>query len=241
MTTFPTQDDYLKRLLSEWADSLRYRGPEINAEGVRLEKFEVSPDHTEFWRHVLSGRGCRPGTYHRLIVDDTLWMSDTDAECADHLAVIAQAHLLELDEYDDGRVGKALVNGLGMGCVVGALTDICDHIDVVESDERIIKTVGAWYMDKYGDQITIHHGDAMTFKFPDDARWDVAWHDIWPNISDLNLAPMSMLMQRYEGRVKWQDCWARPECEQFDAYLKSLEAEARAQGWTPDWKPGDPR
>src|SRR6478736_7891430 len=103
----------MKRIM----DRLRYRGPDINAEGVVIDRFTVGGPNETFGAFLASleyesqGRGCAPGEYAKLVVDGTLWMSDTTAECRDHREPVGMA---------DMAGGDALVNGLGMGCVVAA-------------------------------------------------------------------------------------------------------------------------
>ena len=124
-------------------DRLRYRGPVIDEQGVIVKHFTIKPESEQSfgewlanWHHERDGRGTRPGNYSILTVDGKLWMSDTDAERRDHREPVG---------YADVFGGDALVNGLGMGCVVAAMLDSVDHVDVVESDQRIIDTVGRWY------------------------------------------------------------------------------------------------
>jgi hypothetical protein len=200
-------------------ERLSYRGPDIDQDGVRIDRFTIGGKDESFGaflanlQYELQGRGCQPGTYARLIVDDTLWMSDTTSERHDHLLAVAAADLYGTHSVNGPVTG--LVNGLGMGCVVGAFLDVLSHVDVVESDQRIIDTVGAWYQSEYGDRLTIHHGDAMTIKWPKGRKWHVVWHDIWPTIGSDNLAEMTRLHRRYGGRSQWQGSWCQAECRRM--------------------------
>ena len=36
---------------------------------------------------------------------------------------------------------------------------------------------------RHGTTVAIHQADAYSVEWPADARWDVAWHDIWPTIA----------------------------------------------------------
>jgi hypothetical protein len=193
-------------------ERLRYRGPEIDDLGVRVERFEVKPEDQmsmgQFLSHLMHsavGRGCPPGIYTGLRVDDVLWMSDTVAERKDHLEPVAMADLF--------KDGTGLVNGLGLGCVVGAMLDSLEHVDVVERDERIIDTVGEWYRDTYGDRVTIIHGDALAYHWPKGCYWSVVWHDIWPKLSPENLPEMATLHRRFARRSAWQGSWGHEFCK----------------------------
>jgi hypothetical protein len=195
-------------------ERLAYRGPEFDQDGVLVQRFTVGGENESFGaflanlQYAAHGRPCNPGEYAKLIVDDTLWMSDTTAERHDHLLAVAAADL-----YGTNLVNTTgLVNGLGMGCVVGAFLDVLSHVDVVEQDQRIIDTIGAWFVQEYGDRITIHQGDAYTIKWPKGQKWNVVWHDIWPSISADNLPEMTTLHRRYGGRSQWQGSWCQREC-----------------------------
>jgi hypothetical protein len=58
-------------------------------------------------------------------------------------------------------------------------------------------------------RLTIHHGDALTYKWPVGTRWTVAWHDIWDTICEDNLPDMNRLHRRFGRRVDWQGSWCR--------------------------------
>ena len=197
-------------------ERLRYRRPEIDHDGVVVSRFEVKPEAQMtmgqwlgYMMHKSYGRGCEPGWYSALVVDEMLWMSDTTAERKDHLAPVAAA-----DMFAQGRGEmRGLVNGLGLGCVVAAMLDSLDHVDVIEREGRVIETIGQWYIDTYGDRVTIHHGDAYRFTFPKGNRWDVVWHDIWPSFKPENLTGMAKLRNRYRSRAVWQGCWGFEECK----------------------------
>lgn len=192
-------------------EALRYRGPDVDADGVVVDRFTVGVNSLE---NIINewqpgNRGTTPGTYSRLVVDDTLWMSDTDAECRDHGEAVMRGR--DAGQFD-GATG--LINGLGLGCVLGAWLDVLDHVDVVESDERIARLIGSWYEQQWPGKVTVHIGDAYTIKWPRGKGWTVAWHDIWPSICSDNLEGMATLHRRYGNRVGlWQGSWAKYLCQ----------------------------
>jgi hypothetical protein len=210
-------------------ERLAYRGPEFDTNGVRVARFTVGGPNESFGtfmaslEYAMHGRGCAPGEYAKLVVDDTLWMSDTTAERHDHLLAVAASDLYGTNLPE----ATGLVNGLGMGCVVGAMLDVLTHVDVVESDQRIIDTIGAWFVQEYGDRVTIHQGDAMTIKWPKGTRWHVVWHDIWPHISPDNLPEMTTLHRRYGQRSQWQGSWCQSECRR----VRDQERNTPWWGW----------
>lgn len=148
-------------------------------------------------------------------------MSDTPAEINEH------------GDAMDRAVGRVLVSGLGMGVLVSALlaNPMVTHIDVVEIDPDVIDLTAPYYADE--PRVTIHRGDAATIEWPADARWDYAWHDIWSNISDLNLdeetaehgIAYDTLFRKYDHRAMAQGAWAFPEAVRMQR-LKFEEREA---------------
>lgn len=183
-------------------------------DGLVIDHFTVERDSLA--NFFLMERSTRPGTYGRLCIDGKLWMSDTDAERRDHYEAVFAA-----DRY---RGGRGLINGLGLGCVLGAWLDVLGHVDVVEIDARVIKHVGGWFQDKYGDAVTVHEGDAYEIKWPKGTRWNVAWHDIWPTLCTDDLAEMGKLHRRYGQRVDWQGSWGRET-------LQRMRRQERRYGW----------
>ncbi len=183
--------------------------PEIDADGVRVSRFEVDEARArrEQMHSLFSGGGgrgyTRPGTYTRIDVDGRLWMSDTDDEKRDHASAFWEMQR---------RGGRVLIHGLGLGMVVQAALRLpqVEHIDVVEIDPRVARLVGEHYA---GDRCTIHVGDALTYEWPTGTRWDVVWHDIWPTITGDNLPDMHRLHRRFGRRSGWQGSWARWDVE----------------------------
>jgi hypothetical protein len=158
------------------------------------------------------------GTFRRLVEhgvpgakcadqpDTLLWMSDTRAEIAEHAPVINKMFWAS---HAEGR--RVLVNGLGLGLVVLAAASLkgIAHVDVVERDPDVVALVGQYLPE---DKVTVHLGDAYAIQWPRGTRWDIAWHDIWPTISDDNLPGMDELRRKYRHRVAWQGCWQRRGC-----------------------------
>lgn len=129
--------------------------PEGRSGDVSVERFEVE-DGFGLMRDFMLGRGTRPGQYTAIKRGGKMWMSDTRAEFRDASNFIWNA------KKPGGRV---LVNGLGLGIVIGHLLE-CDeieHIDVVEIDEDVIRLVAPSFE---CDRVTVHHGDALDMKWP---------------------------------------------------------------------------
>ena len=174
----------------------------------RVERFEIDKKGAD-WHNMLTsfqpGMGRRlvePGTYTRLLRGNTVVMSDTSAEQHDHTYAFYQA------------TGRVLIHGLGLGMFLGAVLRKPEvtQVTVVEIDADVIALVGPHYQqmaDAQGKTLEIIRADALTWKPPKGARWDVAWHDIWDDICSDNLPAMKRLHRRYGRRAGWQGSWAR--------------------------------
>lgn len=130
-------------------------------------------------------------------------MTDTPAEYDDHA---------DLFEHARGRV---LLHGLGLGCALSALLadPAIEHVDVVEANADVIALVGPSFA---GYPVTIHHASCVEKAWPDDARWNYVWHDIWTHVDDANLDDATAehgisygrLAQLFAGRADRQGAWA---------------------------------
>ena len=194
----------------------------------RLREFVVSPqnERTERMRAALGADGsrfCTAGVYTKLerwdfkvpwyggdkAKKDKVWtvvMSDTDDELLDMWELYGMI-------FHEG-VERVIINGLGLGCAVklALASKKVKHVDVVEFSEDVINLTAPLFE---GDRrLEIHHGDAYTFQFPRGTRWDVAWHDIWDEISTDN--DFTTLHRRYGNRVRWQASWARQAAIEAD-------------------------
>ncbi len=215
---------------ASFTDRMRVTVPEGEVDGLVVERFEVValndwvPGEHEGRKDVLSllellrmerdGRGCESGWYTRLLDRNAkdengrtvIWMSDTTAERNDHKEAVAHVQL--------SKAKRVLINGLGLGMVLQAALsyDHVEHVDVVEKDERVIKLVGPHY--RKDRRVSIIHADAFeqTNNWKRGTRWDVAWSDIWPTISDENLDGMDDLHRYYRRRSGWHGMWCRGEC-----------------------------
>ncbi|MDQ1584579.1 MAG: hypothetical protein QOF36_2633 [Microbacteriaceae bacterium] len=166
------------------------------------------------------------------VKDWTPVMSDTPAEIEGHFHAI---------EHGTGRV---LVHGLGLGCVVSALLAKPEvtHIDVVEFDPEIVTTIGPYYNDP---RVAIRRGDALTYDWPSDERWDYVWHDIWSHISDRNLNPeeaehgisYGMLFDRFATQARDQGAWAYEEALELRAVR--LRKRQQEKAWEEEFFAAD--
>lgn len=155
--------------------------------------------------------------------EPTTWMSDTRAEIMEHVEFLNKLWWCETMKP------RVLITGLGLGMAVNAaLKHGASHVDVVEINQEVIDIIGPNFE---GKPVTIHQGDALEFRFPSKTKWDLAWHDIWPTITEDNIPEMDRLTTRYRHRVKWQACWQRKGCLELRRRSKKLQEALRAGDW----------
>lgn len=124
-------------------------------------------------------------------------MSDDPQELRRHLPAVLAAR------------GRVLVTGLGLGCVVRGLlaNPRVEHVDVVEVDRHVLDLVGGSFAGE--PRVSLHHGDARTYAWPAETRWDLAWHDVWDEHQNLAIVH-GRLLARYQTRARRQGAWQFP-------------------------------
>ena len=205
-----------------WYERFKVDVPEGESGRVRVERFVVEDERNlTNMRYAMAGMRTVPeGTWTRITEGGTLWMSDTPSEIIDHIHAIREM---------EKRGGRVAINGLGVGVVTQAAlrAPTVERVDVVELSEAVISLVGPHYTalaEAEGKELVIHHADALTMRWPVGTRFDVAWHDIWPDITTDNLETMGTLHRKY-GRISaWQGSWRRE-------YLQSERRRYAASGW----------
>lgn len=188
-----------------------------------MERKVIEENDPQRLRTIMDGRDCGTGPTAILRRDGHPWMSDTQAEIVDHLEVI--------DAIAWPSSKRVLINGLGLGVVLNAALsfDHVEHVDVVEYDIEVITFIGKYFKDD--PRVTIHHGDAYTYKFPRGTRWDIVWHDIWPTISMDNLPGIRKLKNRYGHRCDWQGAWVEDVCRYLRWYYTATDEQVQREEW----------
>jgi hypothetical protein len=204
--------------------------PEAELGRYAIRKFEILRTASGRVDNLLSegmDRDTGYGQFHKLIErqpntaePEVLWMSDTRAEIMEHDPMLDKLDLCA----PFGQAKRVLINGLGLGLVAHAALTYprVEHVDVVEYDPEIIELVGQYLT--ADPRVTIHLGDAYDISWPQGTRWDLAWHDIWPYISDDNLPEMARLGRKYRGRVGWQGWWQKAGCLHMRKVFRMMEA-----------------
>lgn len=183
----------------------RVKVPEGRRGPWEISRFTVSENEAAWERiqAIQSGRCIPAGTYTRLTHDRRgVVMSDTPDEIRDHLGAVINAR------------GHVLINGLGIGMVLGAVLrkPEVERVTVIEIDPDVIALVGPAYVDA---RVEIVQSDAYAYKPPRGVRYGMVWHDIWDAICADNLAGMSRLKRKYCRRTDWQGCWAEYQCRRW--------------------------
>lgn len=177
--------------------------PEGEHGTARISHFEISEEDTKMYnlRLAFSGQGHRavaPGTYTRLTANGVLQMTDTPAEKQDHAEVVRAAR------------GTCLITGLGLGMVANAmaLKPEVEAVTVLEINPDVIALVAPTLHDK----VTVIEADALEWPVPKGAKWDVIWHDIWPEISLDDCENRSKLSRKFARNWRvFHSAWAKEE------------------------------
>ena len=211
-------DDSWRRYQVDW--------PQAERGGFAIEHYTIpaiSDDRLARWWKEGPARDTGTGLMRRLVEigsdgERRIWMSDTRAEIREHYPLFDRIARLQ-----GKRTVRLLVNGLGLGvAVAGALTfPAVAHIDVVELNPEVAELVGQFLP---AGKVSIHVADAHKITWPAGVRWDLAWHDIWPTISDENLPAMRQLHHRYRRHVRWQGSWQRAGCEAMARTMRRARA-----------------
>lgn len=183
--------------------------PEGKVDGWEVVRFIVTKkdEELELLRSAISfssrGRYTPAGEYTALKHHGEIVMSDTPDEIRDFLMAIRMAR------------GNCLINGLGLGIVLKAILEKEEvkHVTVIEKEPAVIKLVGTYFNEMFGERVEIIEADAFDYKLPKGTHYDMVWHDIWDNICADNLPEMQKLHRKYGRRCAWQGSWCRAECE----------------------------
>ena len=191
--------------------------PEGRAGQWRVERFTVSRDDALFASlHAMrSGRGSiREGTYTRLVHDRRgIVMSDSPDELRDLLPL--RAALLQ------GEPRTVLIHGLGLGCALrlALATPSVTRVDLVEIDPDVVELL----QPERDQRVVLTVADARTFRWPAGTRWDIAWHDIWDELTEEN--DYARFNRSFARRTGWQGAWGQPWVR------LQQQRERRGYGW----------
>ena len=196
--------------------------PEGESGDWEVKHFETDKEeaHNRWLMAAMKGNyeyfDLEEGLYVRLVSHGTSWgnmtqMTDTPMERRTNMEFMRKAH------------GDVLIGGLGIGMIIAPLLckeigDKVDSIRVVESSPDVIKLVKPHIdkLDKHG-KLEVIEADVMEY-WTDD-RFNVAYFDIWGNITADNLPEMSKLHRRWAHRMvksdpdRWLSSWRHKDCQ----------------------------
>ena len=112
------------------------------------------------------------------------------------------------------RGGSLLITGLGLGLVVesilGAGKGRVREITVLEQSADVIRLIAPHLLARYPGRLRVEQADAYSWQPPSGSRFDLVWHDIWPNPYAAEVEDqMQRLEARYSAHCDWQGCWPR--------------------------------
>lgn len=188
--------------------------PEGTRGNWKVERFEITREQANIslLRAAINNRPREfvdPGTYTRLVHRHRgIIMSDTPAEMNDHANAVMRAR------------GDCLINGLGLGMVLGAILKKPEvvRVTVVEIDRDVIALVGPSYAKD--SRVGIVRADAYTWRPPSNIRFDWVWHDIWDSVCADNLDGIAKLKRKYAKRAEWQGAWCEGECKRMQQHSR---------------------
>lgn len=194
--------------------------PEGRLNQARIEHFDVSKDDAILFALMSQGRAdISPGRYARLMIGDTVWMSDTDMEQRSNSAAVGHAH------------GDVIIGGLGLGMVALAILRKPDvrSVTIIEKHAEVILLVEeALRRAITGTQsagLVIWHADVATWepRVINVHRFDYVYLDIWPHICVDDYEEHKRLRRHYR---RWLKKGGTVESWQFD-HLRDLKRSGR--------------
>jgi hypothetical protein len=221
-----------KRLLAhqhEMAGTLHKVIPEGKSKNVIIEHItaRVTDQKLMFDNLAAAVKGrpdrvCPPGTYVRLIVKvDDVWeimMTDAPYELHSSRPLMEHAH------------GRVLIAGLGLGASLLPVLrkKSVKMVVVVEKSHEVIDLVLPHVRKaltaEESKKLLVHNEDA--FQWSPSCIYDCIWLDIWPRISEENLAGITKLKRRYgrwlnrKSKKAWMGAWE-------EGYLRKEASKSR--------------
>lgn len=184
---------------------------------AEIQRFDVSKNDARLFniKQLYAGHNTRlikPGNYAKLVVDDTLWMSDTPAECNDHYEPLCEIYK---------RGGHVFIAGLGMGMIVSASLQ-CENVEsvtVVELNSDVIELISP-QIETNGKELTVINDDVWNIKARELGKFfSVVYLDIWPTLDTDNLVDYGRLKRKFARVSDKRICWAEDTLK----YEKRLE------------------
>lgn len=187
--------------------------PEINKNGVEVVHFRNDTQACAL--AAIRGDYISPNiTYTKLIVNGSLWMSDTEMEKNTNWNFIRCAN------------GHVLIFGLGMGMIIIPLLldKEIKSITVIEINPFVASDIGSLLKvhDKRGI-LNIVNADANIYfsTLSKGSKFDTIYFDIWKDICTDNLENIKFLEKNYrkflnkENPYRFMDCWQKTNLQRI--------------------------
>jgi len=173
---------------------------------AKLDLIEISAMESAF-SSVRGGLNyVTPGKYVRLLVNGGVMMSDTRMERLSNSHVVRHAK------------GDVLISGLGLGMLlvpilakpeVTSLTVLEKYQDVIDI---VLPQLQAKLPPEHMAKLKVVLADVLEFKVKElgGQKFDVVYHDIWPDICTDNLTEVTALKRKFAKSLKpegWQGAW----------------------------------
>ena len=104
-----------------------------------------------------------------------------------------------------------------------ALKPDVTEVVVIEINQDVIDLVAPHLQGR--EKITVICDDAHTWTPAKGEKFDVIWHDIWPNITTDDCESRNLLARRFARRwTKFHGAWAKDE-------IRRMQQQDRNSGW----------
>lgn len=157
------------------------------------------PDKLEIMRSAMHGVYTEDRVHTRLLVGQTLMMTDADFEHRTNGCVVREAG------------GDVLIAGLGLGMILTRILakDTVRTVTVIEKYQDVIYLVAPHHS---SPKLTVIQSDIFEWNPPKEAKFDTIYFDIWPDLCTDNLEQMTKLHRRFRKHLRdggWMDSWCR--------------------------------
>lgn len=190
---------------------------------VRVEHFEVPKSN--LGGIYYGAEAPPPGTYVRLMMRQTLWMSDTPFEHSTNREALRHAH------------GDVLIGGLGIGMITTAMLakPSVRKVVVIEKYGDVVEAVRYQLRErlpkKHYQKLLVHVADVNEWRpFSRETRYNAIYFDIWPDLCTDYLAEMTKLGRAFRHYLAktdseaWMGFWGRER-------LRYQREQEKRMGW----------